>query len=52
MIAHLTPRTAAHVRLLIDPRVAVLRLVTALASAGLTIRHDHQRNALVVSTIR
>lgn len=41
-----------HVPLLVDPSVAVLRLVTALASTGLTIRHDHRRNALVVSTTR
>lgn len=43
--------TAGHVPLLIDPRVAMLRLVTALAAAGLTIRNDHQRNALVVIPI-
>lgn len=40
--------TGAHVPLLIEPRIALLPLVTALAAAGLAIRHDHQRNALMV----
>lgn len=48
MIARLTPRTAAHVPLLVDPRVPVLQLVRAFTAAGLTLRHDPKRHALLV----
>lgn len=38
----------ALVALLVDPTIPVIRLVTALASAGLAIRHDRRRDVLVL----
>lgn len=43
-------RPAAPVVILVDPRVRVLQLASALASSGLTLRHDPGRNALIVSS--
>jgi hypothetical protein len=42
-------RSSEPVVQLVDARVRVLRLARGLASAGLTLRHDPQRNALVVA---
>ena len=51
-VAHVAPAAAAdpgHVVVQIDAGIPILRLVTGLACAGLTLRHDHDRNALIVS---
>ena len=53
-VAHVAPGAAAgpaHVVVLIDAGVPILRLVTGLACAGLSLRHDHGRNALIVSAV-
>ena len=43
-------RPTEPVVLLVDAGVRVLQLVRGLATAGLTLKHDRRRNALVVSS--
>lgn len=51
MLAAATAETG-QVALLVDAGVAILDLVTGLASAGLTLRHDQHRGALVIAPSR